>query len=186
MGAKSSSFFGPRSSFPTLSSHKARHKQKVKKMKRQTLKNKKTYQKMPSEENIPRKKLPKVVQNHLQAYIEAGLIKQTRRGFYMKTEDEAVSETETAQPAWVDAAEEAVAEDAPEPTSEGDMPASALTVFTLGIGNRAAAIVQMCDALASGTAGLSVLQDIKGQAIMVLADLNLLSGPEETDSEESS
>ena len=150
-------------------------------MKRQMLKNKKTYQKMPSGKNIPRKKLPKVVQNHLQAYLEAGLIKQTRRGFYMKTEDEAVSETVTEQPAWVDAAEEAVA--APE---GGDIPASALTVFTLGIGNRAASIVQMCDALASGTASLSVLQDIKGQAIMVLADLNLLSPAEETDSEESS
>ena len=99
----------------------------------------------------------------------------------MKTEDEAVSETVTEQPAWVDAAEEAEA--APE---GGDKPASALTVFTLGIGNRAASIVQMCDALASGTASLSVLQDIKGQAIMVLADLNLLSPAEETDSEESS
>jgi len=148
-------------------------------MKRQMLKKMKTYKRMPSDKNIPRKELPKVVSKRLDEYIEAGLIKQTRNGYYMKT-DEEVKETE--KPEWVEAAEEAVAA----PAEGGETPASALTVFTLGIGNRAAAIVQMCDALASGTAGLAVLQDIKGQAIMVLADLNLLSPAEETDLEESS
>jgi len=156
-------------------------------MKRQMLKKMKTYKRMPSDKNIPRKELPMVVSKRLDEYIEAGLIKQTRNGYFMKT-DEKVKETE--KPEWVEAAEEAVAAPAEEavaaPAEGGETPASALTVFTLGIGNRAAAIVQMCDALVSGTAGLAVLQDIKGQAIMVLADLNLLSPAEEMDSEESS
>jgi len=156
-------------------------------MTRQTLKKMKTYQRMPEKTNIPRKELPSVVQKRLEEYIEAGLIRMTRNGFYMKTDEKTTQiEVKETTPPWVEAAEEAVAAPAEE-VQEGDRPASPLTVFTLGIGNRAASIVQMCDALASGTAGLSVLQDIKGQAIMVLADLNLLSpAVEEDDSQESS
>ena len=87
-------------------------------------------------------------------------------------------------PPWVDAAEEAIAQPAEE-ISEGDAPASALSVFTLSLGNRAAAIIQMCDALASGQATLGVLQDIRGQGLMILGDLNLLQ-PVEGEMDESS
>jgi len=150
-------------------------------MKRQMLKKMKTYTRMPSDENIPRKKLPKVVQKRLDEYLKAGLIKQTRNGFFMKT-DEEVKETE--KPEWVEAAEEAVAPE--EPQQEAAAPA--VTQFGLVLGNRAASIVQLCDALQNGTAGLTALGDIRGQAMMILYDLNLLAPApvEEADSQESS
>jgi len=129
----------------------------------------KTYTKMQSGKKFQKKNLPKVIRKSLQDWIDAGLIAKTSNGWYMKTEQTVVEEV----PPWVEAAEEVVAQPAEE-TSEGNAPASPLSVFTLSLGNRAAAIVQMCDALAAGQATLGVLQDIKGQALMLLGDLNLL------------
>jgi len=130
----------------------------------------KTYQKMPDGKSVARKNLPKAISKNLEGFLKAGLIKQTRRGFYMKTETETKEEV-VKEPEWVEAAKEV---EGVEMDNAGEAQASPLTAFTLVLGNRAAAIVQMCDALASGTAGLAVLQDIKGQAVMLLADLNLL------------
>ena len=157
----------------------------------------KTYTKMQTGKKVQKKNLPKVISKNLPAWIDAGLIAKTSNGWYMKTSnvDQATSAykehlvkneqpvVEEAPP-WVDAAEEAIAQPAEE-ISEGDAPASALSVFTLSLGNRAAAIIQMCDALASGQATLGVLQDIRGQGLMILGDLNLLQ-PVEGEMDESS
>lgn len=142
-------------------------------MNAEKMQNMKTYTKMQSGKKFQKKNLPKVIRKSLQDWIDAGLIAKTSNGWYMKTEQTVVEEV----PPWVAAATEAVApptEEISEETSEGNAPASPLSVFTLSLGNRAAAIVQMCDALATGQATLGVLQDIKGQALMLLGDLNLL------------
>ena len=154
----------------------------------------KTYKKMETGRKFQKKNLPKVISKNLREWVDAGLITKTSNGWYMKSSnvDQAVSAykehlepvIEEEAPPWVKAAEEAVAPPAEE-TSEGDAPASALSVFTLSLGNRAAAIIQMCDALASGQATLGVLQDIRAQALMTLADLNLLQ-PVEGEVDESS
>ena len=143
----------------------------------------KTYQKMPDGKSVARKNLPKAISKNLDGFLKAGLIKQTRRGYYMKTETETKEEV-VEEPAWVDAASAVEGVELNEGETSGDAPASPLTAFTLTLGNRAAAIVQMCDALANGQATLAVLQDIKGQAVMMLADLNLLQPAPEAGSDE--
>ena len=151
----------------------------------------KTYTKMQTGKKVQKKDLPKVISKNLPDWIDSGLIAKTSNGWYMKTnnvdratsaykEHLAKNEQPVVEeaPAWVEAAEEAIAQPAEE-ISEGDAPASALSVFTLSLGNRAAAIIQMCDALASGQATLGVLQDIRGQGLMILGDLNLLQPVED-------
>jgi hypothetical protein len=142
-----------------------------------TLKKMKTYKKMQAGVECDGKDLPRVVRKRLQDFLDAGLLEKVRPGVYMKPEA-----TEEDKPTWVEAAEDAVA--APEGEEKQEAMAPAVTQFGIVLGNRAAAIVQLCDALQNGTAGLSALGDIRGNAMMILYDLNLLR-PEPADVAES-
>ena len=144
------------------------------------LKKMKTYKKMQAGVDYDGQDLPRVVRKRLQEFLDAGLLEKVRPGVYMKPE---AKEEEEDKPTWVEAAEEAVA--SPEEGEEQqEAMAPAVTQFGIVLGNRAAAIVQLCDALQNGTAGLSALGDIRGNAMMILYDLNLLR-PEPTEVAES-
>lgn len=111
-----------------------------------------------------RKELPKAVSERLDALIHNGAIVKTGKKSGTRYE---ISST----PPWVEAAKEVLENQPSQPESP---PATALTQFSLTIGNRAALIVQMCDALQTGQAGLSTIQEMKGQAILILRELNLI------------
>ena len=111
-----------------------------------------------------RKELPKAVSERLDALIHNGAIVKTGKKSGTRYE---MSST----PPWVEAAKEVLENQPSQPESP---PATALTQFSLTIGNRAALIVQMCDALQTGQAGLSTIQEMKGQAILILRELNLI------------
>ena len=128
-------------------------------MKLERMKKMKTYQKMQADTVLEEKDIPKAVAKHLADFVERGLI-QAVEGGYIKP----------SKPAWVEAAEAAVAPEEPQQPA-----APAVTQFGLVLGNRAASIVQLCDALQNGTAGLTALGDIRGHAMMMLYDLNLLA-----------
>ena len=145
------------------------------------LKKMKTYQKMQAGVEYDEVDLPRVVRKRLEGFLTAGLIEETSPGTYMKPE---AKEEEEDKPTWVEAAEEAVANPEEKGEEQQEAMAPAVTQFGIVLGNRAAAIVQLCDALQNGTAGLSALGDIRGNAMMILYDLNLLR-PEPTEVAES-
>ena len=120
-------------------------------MELERMKKMKTYQKMQTDTVLEEKDIPKAVAKHLEHFVESGLI-QAVEGGYIKP----------SKPAW-----------APEEPQQPAAPA--VTQFGLVLGNRAASIVQLCDALQNGTAGLTALGDIRGHAMMMLYDLNLLA-----------
>ena len=132
---------------------------------------------MEEERKYRKGQLPRAVVENLDSLLESGLVIRTGKRGGTKYHKRAHQRT----PAWVEAAEAAVApeDDADidavtEEVSTGQLPATALTSFSLVLGNRAALIVQMCDGLTEGTIGLSAINDIKGQALLMLRDLNLL------------
>lgn len=141
---------------------------------------------MEEERKYRKSQLPPKVRDNLAALLEHGLVVKTgNRGGtkYHMSEDAPVwrppqqEPPKEAKPAWVEAAETVVEENAEVVTEEddaGELPATALTSFSLVIGNRAALIVQMCDGLNTGQIGLGAINDIKGQALLMLRDLNLI------------
>ena len=90
-------------------------------MNRAQLMAKKGYQKIPFDVNIPKKDMPVVVLNNLEAYLGKGLLQQTRRGYYLKPQNMGVEnrgvgthpaqDEEEEEPSWVAAAKDAVAEE---------------------------------------------------------------------------
>jgi len=145
---------------------------------------------MEEERKYRKSQLPPKVRDNLAALLEDGLVVKTgNRGgtkyhlsldgrFARNGKDRSRTTARAeAKPAWVEAAETAVEENAEVVTEEadaGELPATALTSFSLVIGNRAALIVQMCDGLNTGQIGLGAINDIKGQALLMLRDLNLI------------
>tara|TARA_B100000131_G_C18040729_1_gene582292 strand:- start:170 stop:592 length:423 start_codon:yes stop_codon:yes gene_type:complete len=138
----------------------------------------KTYKRMQAGMEYAEADLPKVVRKRKDEFLSAGLIEETASGIYMKPEAK-----EEDKPTWVEAAEDAVA--SPEGEEQQQAMAPAVTQFGIVLGNRAAAIVQLCDALQNGTAGLQALGDIRGNAMMILYDLNLLRPEPENEVAES-
>jgi len=149
---------------------------------------------MEEERKYRKSQLPPKVRDNLAALLEDGLVVKTgNRGgtkYHMshaghgllarnaqKRPTKAKFDEPHEKPAWVEAAETVVEENAEVVTEEadaGELPATALTSFSLVIGNRAALIVQMCDGLNTGQIGLGAINDIKGQALLMLRDLNLI------------
>ena len=131
---------------------------------------------MEEEKRYRKKELPEAVVEKLDALLEAGLIVKTGKKSgtrYHRAPD----------PAWVQVANavldgQEIDQVAEENNAEvsGQEVTTPMTQFSLAIGNRAALIVQMCDALQQGQAGLGTINDMKGQAILILRDLNLLEG----------
>jgi len=146
---------------------------------------KKGYQKINFDTNIKKQDLPAVVLSHLGAYLEKGLLRQTRRGYYLKPQSMGVEnrgvETHPAQdeeevePSWVAAAKEAVAEESHEPEENKSIWDEA----KLTTGQRAVNIVQIIDGLLAGEIGLSGLTQIKQEAILILNDFGLIQQAEE-------
>ena len=145
---------------------------------------KKGYQKLNFDTNIKKQDLPAVVLSHLGAYLEKGLLRQTRRGYYLKPQNFGLEdrglETHPAQdeeedPSWVAAAKEAVAEESHEPEENKSIWDEA----KLTTGQRAVNIVQIIDGLLAGEIGLSGLTQIKQEAILILNDFGLIQQAEE-------
>ena len=154
------------------------------KMNRAQLMAKKGYQKLNFDTNIKRQDLPAVVVNNLSAYLEKGLLQQTRRGYYRKPqnfglEDRGVetnpAQDEEEEPTWVTAAKEAVAE---EPVEESQK--SVWDEAKLATGQKAVNIVQLVDGLLTGELGLNALTQIKQEAILILDDFGLIQRAEES------
>lgn len=154
------------------------------KMNRAQLMAKKGYQKLNFDTNIKRRDLPAVVVNNLSAYLEKGLLQQTRRGYYRKPqnfglEDRGVetnpAQDEEEEPTWVTAAKEAVAE---EPVEESQK--SVWDEAKLATGQKAVNIVQLVDGLLTGELGLNALTQIKQEAILILDDFGLIQRAEES------
>lgn len=118
-----------------------------------------------------KKELPADVVENLDSLLESGVL--TKVGQRAGTRY-LLAPTEK-EPEWVKAAEAVMPEQNATDTDDGNLPASALTAFSLALGNRAALIVQMCDGLTNGTVGLTAISEIKGQALLLLNDLNLLN-----------
>ena len=123
-----------------------------------------------------KKELPEAVVENLGSLIEAGVIIRTGKKNGTRYE-------RAPDPAWAQVAKDVLSgqqidQVAAENNAEvaGESPATPMTQFSLAIGNRAALIVQMCDALQQGQAGLGTINDMKGQAILILRDLNLIEG----------
>ena len=153
-------------------------------MNREQLMAKKGYQKLNFDTNIKKQDLPAVVLSHLGAYLEKGLLQQTRRGYYLKPQNFGLEdrglETHPAQdeeedPSWVAAAKEAVAEESHEPEENKSIWDEA----KLTTGQRAVNIVQIIDGLLAGEIGLSGLTQIKQEAILILNDFGLIQQAEE-------
>ena len=152
-------------------------------MNREQLMAKKGWQKMPFDTSVAKKNLPAVVLSHLGAYLEKGLLQQTRRGYYLKPQSMGVEsrgattnpaqDEEEEDPSWVTAAKEAVAE---EPVEEVK---SIWDEAKLTTGQRAVNIVQIIDGLLAGEIGLSGLTQIKQEAILILNDFGLIQQAEE-------
>ena len=152
-------------------------------MNRAQLMAKKGYQKIPFDVNIPKKDMPVVVLNNLEAYLGKGLLQQTRRGYYLKPQNMGVEnrgvgthpaqDEEEEEPSWVAAAKDAVAE---EPVEEEKK--SIWDEARLSTGQRAVNIVQMVDGLLSGEVGLSALTQIKQEAVLILDDFGLIERAE--------
>jgi len=145
---------------------------------------KKGWQKMPFDTSVAKKNLPAVVLSHLGAYLEKGLLQQTRRGYYLKPQSMGVesrgattnpAQDEEEEPTWVAAAKEAVAEESHEPEENKSIWDEA----KLTTGQRAVNIVQIIDGLLAGEIGLSGLTQIKQEAILILNDFGLIQQAEE-------
>jgi len=154
------------------------------KMNRAQLMAKKGYQKLNFDTNIKKQDLPAVVVNNLSAYLEKGLLQQTRRGYYRKPqnfglEDRGVethpAQDEEEEPSWVAAAKDAVAE---EPVEESKN--SVWDEAKLATGQKAVNIVQLVDGLLTGELGLSALPQIKQEAVLILDDFGLIQRAEES------
>ncbi len=154
------------------------------KMNRAQLMAKKGYQKLNFDTNIKKQDLPAVVVNNLSAYLEKGLLQQTRRGYYRKPqnfglEDRGVethpAQDEEVEPSWVTAAKDSVAE---EPVEEPKN--SVWDEAKLATGQRAVNIVQLVDGLLTGELGLSALPQIKQEAVLILDDFGLIQRAEES------
>tara|TARA_R100000005_G_scaffold69404_2_gene37227 strand:- start:1701 stop:2198 length:498 start_codon:yes stop_codon:yes gene_type:complete len=154
------------------------------KMNRAQLMAKKGYQKLNFDTNIKKQDLPAVVVNNLSAYLEKGLLQQTRRGYYRKPqnfglEDRGVethsAQDEEVEPSWVTAAKDAVAE---EPVEEPKN--SVWDEAKLATGQKAVNIVQLVDGLLTGELGLSALTQIKQEAVLILDDFGLIQRAEES------
>tara|TARA_Y100000361_G_scaffold30915_1_gene25796 strand:+ start:14255 stop:14743 length:489 start_codon:yes stop_codon:yes gene_type:complete len=154
------------------------------KMNRAQLMAKKGYQKLNFDTNIKRQDLPAVVVNNLPAYLEKGLLQQTRRGYYRKPqnfglEDRGVethpAQDEEVEPSWVTAAKDAVTEETEEESNKSVWDEAKLTT-----GQRAVNIVQLVDGLLTGELGLSALTQIKQEAILILDDFGLIQRAEES------
>ena len=154
------------------------------KMNRAQLMAKKGYQKLNFDTNIKKQDLPAVVVNNLSAYLEKGLLQQTRRGYYRKPqnfglEDRGVethpAQDEEVEPSWVTAAKDSVAE---EPVEEPKN--SVWDEAKLATGQRAVNIVQLVDGLLTGELGLSALTQIKQEAVLILDDFGLIQRAEES------
>lgn len=142
------------------------------KMKKKMM-NMKTYRKMVEEVSVKRKELPRAIEKRLGDFLAAGLLKQTRRGYYKKVEQE---------PAWVEAAKAVVAPEDVETEEIGQPVPENKTIWDearLQTGQKAVNIVQIIDGLLSGEAGLSALTEIKSEAIGILNDLGLIQPVEE-------
>ena len=159
-----------------------------KRMKKEQLMAKKGYQKIPFDINIQKKDMPVVVVNHLAAYLDCGLLQQTRRGYYRKPQSMGVEnrgvETHPAQdeeedPSWVTAAKEVVAKEVvPETEEVEEEDKSVWDEAKLVTGQRAVNIVQIVDGLLSGEIGLSGLNQVKQEAILILNDFGLIQRAE--------
>ncbi len=154
------------------------------KMNRAQLMAKKGYQKLNFDTNIKKQDLPAVVVNNLRAYLEKGLLQQTRKGYYRKPqnfglEDKEVetnpAQDEEEEPSWVSAAKDAVAE---EPVEESKN--SVWDEAKLATGQKAVNIVQLVDGLLTGELGLSALTQIKQEAVLILDDFGLIQKAEES------
>ncbi len=154
------------------------------KMNREQLMAKKGYQKLNFDTNIKKQDLPAVVVNNLTAYLEKGLLQQTRRGYYRKPqnfglEDKGVetnpAQDEEEEPSWVSAAKDAVAE---EPVEESKN--SVWDEAKIATGQKAVNIVQLVDGLLTGELGLSALPQIKQEAVLILDDFGLIQRAEES------
>ena len=155
-----------------------------KRMKKEQLMAKKGYQKIPFDMNIQKKDMPSVVVNHLAAYLDCGLLQQTRRGYYRKPQSMGI-ETHPAQdeeedPSWVTAAKEAVAKEVvPETEEVEEEDKSVWDEAKLVTGQRAVNIVQIVDGLLSGEIGLNGLNQVKQEAILILNDFGLIQRAED-------
>tara|TARA_R100000458_G_C8272379_1_gene247204 strand:- start:578 stop:1048 length:471 start_codon:yes stop_codon:yes gene_type:complete len=151
--------------------------------KKEKMMNMRAYQKMVEGVSVKRSELPRVVERKLNDFLMAGLLVQTRRGYYKKVEQE---------PAWVESAkivvtpedveDEALRELVNEESVEPVAAEPTQTIWDearLQTGQKAVNIVQIVDGLLSGELGLAALNELKGEAIGILGDLGLIQPSQE-------